>query len=162
VGLPEGEAHPVRTALGYIPGVLRRDAKIELLRRIPLFSECSKADLREIARATDEVHVPAGTVMMREGRRGDEAFVVVSGRLEVSRRDSGKVAEIGPGEVVGEMALLSVKPRNATVTAMTPVHALRAEAADFLGLLDRLPLLWLKIARALADRVEDDELLALR
>ena len=60
------------------------------------------------------------------------------------------------------MSLLSARPTSATVTATTPVHALRAGAADFVGLVDRMPLLWLKIARGLADRVANDEELALR
>ena len=140
--------------------MLRKDAKVELLRRIPLFAQCSKSDLREIARVTHPVEIPAGAVLIREGRRGDEAFVVVSGRLEVSRADVGKVDEIGAGEVVGEMALLAAKPRNATVTALTDVHALRVAGEDFLRLVDQMPLLWLKIARGLADRIPDEEPLA--
>jgi CRP-like cAMP-binding protein len=55
------------------------------------------------------------------------------------------------------MALLSSRPRNATVTASTEANLLRAGDRDFLELLDRTPLLWLKIARALADRVQEDE-----
>lgn len=138
--------------------MLRKDARIELLRRIPLFAQCSKADLREIARVTHAVEVPAGAVLIREGHRGDDAFVVVSGRLQVSRGEVGEVDEIGPGEVVGEMALLSAKPRNATITAITDVHALRVGGQDFLSLVDRMPLLWLKIARGLADRIPDEPL----
>ena len=124
--------------------VLRKDAKIELLKGIPLFTGCSKRDLEEIARVTEEIHVDAGTVLIDEGQPGREAFVVVSGRLDVTRQGVGKVAEIGPGEVAGEMSLLSARPTSATVTATTPVHALRAGAADFVGLVDRMPLLWLE------------------
>ena len=101
--------------------MLRKDARVELLKKIPLFSECSKKDLREIARISDEVLVNEGTVLIREGESGHDLYVVVSGRLEVSREDGGTVAFIGPGEVAGEMALLSSRPRNATVTAVTGV-----------------------------------------
>ena len=136
--------------------MLRKDARVELLKTIPLFAECSKKDLREIARITQELNVDEGTVLIREGEPGHELFVVVSGKLAVDRQ-CGAVASIGPGEVAGEMALLSSRPRNATVTASTEAHLLRAGDRDFLELLDRTPLLWLKIARALADRVQEDE-----
>ena len=95
-------------------------------------------------------------MLIREGETGHELFVVVHGQLEVYR-NGATVAFIGSGEVAGEMALLSSRPRNATVTTATGCHLLRAGDRDFLELLDRTPLLWLKIARALADRVEEDE-----
>jgi CRP-like cAMP-binding protein len=136
--------------------MLRKDARVELLKKIPLFAECSKQDLREIARITEELSVEEGTVLIREGERGRELFVVVHGRLEVYRHGE-TVAFIGPGEVAGEMALLSSKPRSATVTAATDSQVLKAGDREFLELLDRTPLLWLKIARALADRVQEDE-----
>jgi CRP-like cAMP-binding protein len=136
--------------------MLRKDARVELLTEIPLFAECSKNDLRDIARITEELSVDAGTVLIREGERGRDLFVVVRGQLEVYRHGA-TVAFIGPGEVAGEMALLSARPRSATVTAATESYLLKAGDRDFLELLDRTPLLWLKIARALADRVQEDE-----
>lgn len=136
---------------------LRRDAKIELLKGIPLFAQCSRVELQTIARIAEEVEVEAGALLMREGERGHEVFVVVSGALEAwRRRDGGQVGEIGPGEVVGEMALLSKKPRNATVRAATAAHLLRITDTDFLELLDQTSTLWLKIASGLADRVPDE------
>ena len=98
---------------------------------------------------------------MREGERGSEVFVVVDGTLEVSRGGEGNLAEVGAGQVVGEIALLSNQPRSATVTAATSVRALRIGGAEFLDLLERMPLLWLKITRALADRIANDERLQL-
>ena len=137
---------------------LQKNAKIDLLRRIPLFAQCSKSDLQRIARIAEEIDFEAGTLLMREGERGHEVFVVISGQLEVwRRREGGQIASLGPGEVVGEMALISKKPRNATVRAATPVHLLRIRDTDFLRLLDQIPELWLKIASALADRVPDEE-----
>jgi CRP-like cAMP-binding protein len=137
--------------------LLRKDAKIELLKRIPLFADCTKKELRGIAEITEELEVESGAVLIREGESGHEVFVVVEGRLEVSRRGTGSVAEIGPGEVVGEMALFSNRPRNATVTAEAPAHLVRIQDTDFLALLDRTSHLWLKIATSLADRVPEDE-----
>ncbi len=141
--------------------VLRRDDKVELLKGIPLFAQCSKKDLRDITRLTEEVAFDEGTVVMREGERGSEVFVIVDGTLDVSRGGEGNLAEVAAGQVVGEIALLSNQPRSATVTAATSVRALRIGGADFLDLLERMPLLWLKITRALADRIANDERLQL-
>ena len=141
--------------------VLRRDDKVELLKGIPLFAQCSKKDLRDIARLTEEVAFDQGEVLIGEGERGSEVFVVVDGTLEVSRGGEGNLAEVGAGQVVGEIALLSNQPRSATVTAATSVRALRIGGAEFLDLLERMPLLWLKITRALADRIANDERLQL-
>jgi len=137
--------------------MLRKDAKIELLKRIPLFAQCSKKELGSIAQITEERRIESGAVLIDEGEPGHEIYVVVEGLLEMSRRGSGAFATSGPGELVGEMALFSDKPRSATVTAATPVRLLRIGDGDFLALVDRLPHLWLKLAASLADRVPDDE-----
>jgi CRP-like cAMP-binding protein len=133
-------------------------AKVELLKRIPLFAQCSKSDLQRVAAIAEEIDFEAGTLLMREDEEGHEVFVVVTGQLEVwRRREGGQIAELGPGAVIGEMALLSKKPRNATVRAATPVRLLRITDTDFLTLLDQKPELWLKVASGLADRVPDEE-----
>jgi CRP-like cAMP-binding protein len=141
--------------------MLGRDDKVELLKGIPLFAECSKKDLRDIARLTDEVGYDVGAVLIREGERGSEVFVVIDGTLEVSRDGEGNLAEVGAGQVVGEIALLSNQPRSATVSAGSPVRVLRIGGGDFVELLERMPLLWLKVTRALADRIANDERLQL-
>jgi CRP-like cAMP-binding protein len=81
---------------------------------------------------------------------------VVEGEIDV-RRGSRRVARLGAGSFVGEIALLSRSPRTATVVATTPLRVLAIEGRDFVELLDSLPELWLKVARALADRVDADE-----
>jgi CRP-like cAMP-binding protein len=88
-------------------------------------------------------------------------FVVIDGTLEVSRDGEGNLAEVGAGQVVGEIALLSNQPRSATVSAGSPVRVLRIGGGDFVELLERMPLLWLKVTRALADRIANDERLQL-
>ena len=80
---------------------------------------------------TEEVDFDEGTVLMSEGERGSEVFVVVRGRLDVSRRGDGNLATVDAGQVVGEIALLSNQPRSATVTAATAVHVLRIGGTDF-------------------------------
>jgi len=79
----------------------------------------------------------------------------VNGEAEV-RRQGRKVATLGPGGVVGEMALLSKAPRSATVTAATPLDVLVIIDLASLDLLNRMPEMWQKITRALAERLGDD------
>lgn len=129
---------------------------MELIRGLPLFELCSKRDLRRIAALAEERTLETGSELIREGEPGREFFVVVDGEIEV-RRGSRRVAQLGAGSFVGEIALLSRSPRTATVVATTPLRVLAIEGRDFVELLDSLPELWLKVARALADRVDADE-----
>ena len=131
--------------------------KLDLLKGIPLFEHCSKKDLQHIAAIADEIDLRAGKVLIQEGERGREFFVIVEGEVEV-RRTGRKVATLGPGDFVGEMALLSKAPRNATVTCLTARDALVITDRAFLDLLKRMPDLWQKVARALAERLGDNEL----
>lgn len=135
---------------------LRKNAKLELLREIPLFARCSKRDLDHISRISDEREVPAETTVIRADEPGREFFVVIDGVLAVIRNGRRR-ATIGAGDYVGEMALLSNAPRNATVTTMTPARLLVIGDAAFLDLLDRAPYLWHKIAAGLADRIPDED-----
>jgi CRP/FNR family transcriptional regulator, cyclic AMP receptor protein len=136
---------------------LRSKAKTDLLKSVPLFENCSRRELARIAGITDEVAVPEGKVLITEGERGREFFVIIDGEVEV-RRKGRKVATLGPGTYVGEIALLSQKPRTATVTALTPLQVLVIADRAFVDLLDTLPELWLKVARSLAERISADDL----
>jgi CRP-like cAMP-binding protein len=132
------------------------NAKTDLIKAVPLFEHCSKGDLAKIAKIADELDIRAGKVLITEGERGREFFVLVSGEVEV-RRKGRKVATLGPGTFFGEMALLSKIPRTATVTALTPLDVLVITDRAFVDLLDKMPDLWLKVARALAERVASDD-----
>jgi CRP-like cAMP-binding protein len=136
--------------------LLRADARVELIRRLPLFELCSKRDLRRIASLAVERTIDEGTDLIREGEPGTEFLVVVEGEVDVRRRGR-RVARLGPGSYVGEIALLSRSPRTATVVAATDLRVLAIAGRDFVELLDTIPELWLKVARTLADRVEADE-----
>ena len=135
---------------------LRSKAKTDLLKSVPLFEHCSRRELSRIAGITDEIAVPEGKVLITEGDRGREFFVIISGEVEVRRRGR-KVAALGPGTYFGEIALLSQQPRTATVTAVTPLRVLVIADRAFVDLLDEIPELWLKVARSLAERVAADE-----
>jgi CRP-like cAMP-binding protein len=126
------------------------------LLRIPLFSGCSPKDLARLARATDEVRLEAGTSLTRQGDVGREAFVLLDGEAEV-QRDGATVARVGPGSVIGELALLDGGPRSATVVATTPVEVLVLTRPAFNGVLDEIPTLAHRLLVALARRLREAE-----
>ncbi len=106
-----------------------KKAKVELLRRVPLFAECSKRELAYIAQVSDEMSFPAGHTLIEEGKLGREFFVIADGTVEV-RRGGRKLPQRGDSHAYGEMAILSGKPRNATVTTTSPVRALVITGRD--------------------------------
>jgi CRP/FNR family transcriptional regulator, cyclic AMP receptor protein len=137
--------------------VLRKNAKIELIKRVPLFSHCSKKELGLVAQIADEIDLPEGKTLMREGDRGREFFVLVEGSADVRRRNR-KVNTLGGGDFFGEIALVSQRPRTATVTTSSPVRALVVTDQSFRSLLDRAPDVQRKVLQALADRVAADSI----
>jgi CRP/FNR family transcriptional regulator, cyclic AMP receptor protein len=137
--------------------VLRKNAKIELIKRVPLFSHCSKKELGLVAQIADEIDLPEGKTLMREGDRGREFFVLVEGSADVRRRNR-KVNTLGGGDFFGEIALVSQRPRTATVTTASPVRALVVTEQSFRSLLDRAPDVQRKVLQALADRVAADSI----
>jgi protein phosphatase len=133
--------------------VLRRNQKIELLRKVPLFSRCSKRELAEIATLADEVDLREGKELIRDGARGREFFVLLEGRADVIKNGK-RINEMGPGEFFGEIALVAPSPvRTATVKATTPVRVLVVTAQNFRRLLEGSPEIKLKVLEALAERV---------
>jgi CRP/FNR family transcriptional regulator, cyclic AMP receptor protein len=134
---------------------LRRDAKIELLKRAPLFSGCSKSELRALARSADELDLRQGTVITREGRPGREFFVLISGTAEVTKEGTS-VAQLGAGDWFGEIALLTDSPRTATVTATTPVDVLVVTDRSFRNVVETMPSIALKILSTVGDRLSRD------
>jgi voltage-gated potassium channel len=132
--------------------MLRKDGKIELLKRVPLFSHCSKKQLAEVASITTLIDVPAGTVLIREGAVGREFMVVVEGAAEV-RRKGRKINQLGAGDFAGEMALISGAPRNATVTTAEDSSLLVVTDRQFWELLERAPDLQTSIIKAMGERL---------
>src|ERR1700730_5692777 len=109
-------------------------ARLDQLRGIPLFAGCNDVALASIDRLVDAHHAPAGTVLTREGGVGLESFVIVSGTAAVTVRGQ-RVAELGPGAVFGEMAVLQHEPRSATVAAVTAMDLLVVSPANLSRLL---------------------------
>lgn len=133
------------------------DEYLEHLRAVPLFANCSNADLTAIAAAVDEIEVEPGRILITEGEAGKEAFIIVSGEATVSR-DGQVVATLHPGAPFGEMALVDRSPRNATVTAATPLRLLVLGQREFVALLDGSPGFTRTILAALATRLREKDL----
>jgi CRP/FNR family transcriptional regulator, cyclic AMP receptor protein len=136
--------------------MLARDTKIELLKHVPLFADCSRRELREIASVADEVVVPAGTVLAREGKSGRELVIIVEGAADVTKRGR-KINEVGDGDFVGEIAVVTDTPRTASVKTTQPTHALVLTRRDFKTLMKRVPTIQLKVLETLARRLLDSE-----
>lgn len=135
---------------------LRRDAKVELLKKVPLFADCSKAELRSLAQSTDEIDLREGTVMTREGRPGREFFVLIEGTARVTR-NGRKLAELKGGDWFGEIALITDRPRTATVTATSAVDVLVLTDRRFRSAVETMPSIALKVLATVGDRLGHDE-----
>lgn len=133
------------------------DQFVAHLATVPLFTQCSKHDLGEIARFVDEITVEEGRELITEGDVGHEAFVIVDGTASVTR-DGKRIADIGPGAVFGEMALIDRAPRNASVIATSPMKLVVIGKREFSGLLDESSSFRGSILAALADRVREKDL----
>ena len=130
--------------------------KMKLLEQVPLFSACTHSELRHVAAVTQPVTADAGEVIAREGEPGKDFFVIIQGNTDVVI-DGRTVAELGPGDFFGEMALLDQSPRVGSVVAKGPVSLYRIEARDFSRLIDEVPFLGKKLLRGLALRIRQTE-----
>src|SRR6185312_554821 len=136
--------------------MLHKDGKIELLKKVPLFSQCTRKQLAAIAGLADLVDLPEGTLLIREGAVGRECMVIVEGAVEV-RRDGRRINSLGPGDFIGEMALISGAPRNATVTTTQPSSLLVVTERQFWELLERTPGMQISVIKALGERLHSLE-----
>jgi CRP/FNR family cyclic AMP-dependent transcriptional regulator len=125
------------------------------LRRVSLFADLTDHELDEVGRAATELSFPPGEVLVREGTVAHEMFVVVSGTLDVTR-DGEHVADIGPGGIAGEMALLTHAHRNSTVTAKTDVDLIHIDGRSFSALLEDVPQIAVKMLPVVAARVAEN------
>jgi CRP/FNR family cyclic AMP-dependent transcriptional regulator len=136
--------------------VLRKNAKVELLKGVPLFQECSKRDLNEIAGIADEIDLRDGKELTKQGAPGREFFVLIEGTADV-KKGTRRVNKLGAGDFFGEIALVTQRPRTATVVATSPVRALVITERSFRRLLEHQPKIQGKVMSALAARLGPDE-----
>ncbi len=135
--------------------MLRKNAKIELLKRVPLFERCSQRELGQIAMLADELDLPSARDLTREGASGFEFIILVEGEADVVR-GVRVVNELGPGDFVGEIALVSGKPRTATVRTRGPARVLVITASGFRTLMHDVPSIKDKVFAAVTARVPDE------
>ena len=129
--------------------------KTDVLKKVPLFEECSKSDLAKVARIADEVDVDEGKELIREGELARQFFILTDGWADV-RRNGRKVNTLGPGDFFGEIGLVTDRLTSASVTTTTPATALVITRASFKSLLRDSPNIQLKVLKALAARVAGD------
>ncbi len=138
---------------------MARDEYLQCLASVPVFSKCTKKQLQEIGEVATELLLPGGKVLTREGEVGFEVFMLLDGTASVTR-SGAHVATLTAGDFVGELAVLSGHPRNATVTAETELRVLVLTHAGLDQLLDDIPglakdLLYEVSARLVAATPED-------
>ncbi len=124
------------------------------LAQVPLFSACSNKELGLIAKRGDVISLPDGHTLTTQDEPSREAFVILDGAAVVRRNDR-KVAELGPGAMIGQLGLLDRGPRTATVVADGPVEVLVLAPRQFSSLLDEVPAINHKLLRSLAGMVRE-------
>src|SRR6267154_5761559 len=136
------------------------DQLVQFLKNVKLFSDLSSDSLAKLGRCLKTLDFPPNEVIVREGAPGVSMYIIKSGLVEVRKKDPGTnidflVAQLSEGAAVGEMALLTGKPRSATVTTVQPTVVFTLTRADFRNLLTQHPEISLGLARILAERLED-------
>jgi voltage-gated potassium channel len=131
-----------------------QDTKVEALKAAPLFEGLSRKELVELARVCEDLEVQPSAVLCKEGQLGQEFFVIVDGKVQVTRKGK-RLATLNGGDFVGEIALVTEMPRMATVTAETPVRLFVLTRRDFRAVVDRNPNVERKVLRTLARRLAE-------
>ena len=133
---------------------MARKSHTDHLSKVPMFSALSSRELQKIAKASDEIRVPSGKVLVEQDRTGREAFVILDGTAVV-KRNGRKVANFGPGDCFGELALLDRGPRTASVEADSDMTVLVLGQREFSGIIDEVPGIAHKLLASLAARVRE-------
>jgi CRP/FNR family cyclic AMP-dependent transcriptional regulator len=131
---------------------MKAEPKIDLLQRLPLFARASMRELRDIAARADEIDVPAGYTLAREGDRGREFVVLIEGSATVES-DGRVIATLGDGDFLGEIALLLYTARTATVRTTAPSRILVVTERDFRTLVATVPSFGREVFAAAAARL---------
>lgn len=121
------------------------------LKSIPLFAALSNKEREQVAKWADEIDAQAGLRLVEEGRFGYEFFVIEEGTAEVKKGDE-HLADLGPGDFFGEMALLEEERRTASVVATSPMRAIVMSDRDFREMASELPEVAEKIRKTIEER----------
>jgi CRP/FNR family cyclic AMP-dependent transcriptional regulator len=126
------------------------------LKKLPLFGDLPHKQLDRIAMWADEVDLPAGKPLMAEGNWAHEFFVIESGTASVDHENT-HVADLGPGDFFGEMALLEHQRRSATVTTTSPMRAIVMHAREFAAMDAEMPAITERIRAVMRARQGTDQ-----
>src|SRR5262245_29605410 len=132
----------------------------QFLKNVKLFAELSSDSLTKLVTCLKTAEFPPAEVIVREGAPGVSMYIIKSGLVEIRKKDPTTgidflVAQLSEGAAVGEMSLLTGKPRSATVTTVQPTVVFTLTRADFRNLLTQHPEISLGLARILAERLEE-------
>lgn len=128
------------------------DAKVALLKAVPLFADLKDRELQQVSALTDEVDMAAGRRLTREGDFGHEFFVIIDGRVSVER-GGRHIADLGAGDFLGEIALVDLGPRTATATCVTDCRLLVMDRREFNSIMATSTTIQAAVLQALARRV---------
>jgi CRP/FNR family transcriptional regulator, cyclic AMP receptor protein len=138
-------------------GVAQEESAVELLRRVPLFSELEESELQRFSRVAVARSFPGGTRVFHEGDHSDACYIVRTGSFRVTREHSDgraiTLANLGPGDIFGELAMLDGEVRSASVEALGDGQLLALPAGDVRALLGRHPEITVKLVAALVRRL---------
>src|SRR6516164_7258933 len=133
------------------------ETDVQSLRQVSMFREIDLARLKLLAFTSDRLSYEKGDVLFHQNEVSDSTYVIVEGKVDVwiaAARDRIKVAELGAGEMVGEMGVLCDKPRSATIEAASHVVALKIEREVFFDMLSQFPQMSVAVMRDLARRLD--------
>lgn len=136
-------------------GDVSKSRYLNHLRNVPMFARCTKKQLEHVASIVTELSISKGTNLMVEGEMIHEFVIIESGTASV-RRSGRKVATVGAGDVVGELAMILRRPRTATVTADSDLTVLVVDERAFNSLLDDVPGLARQLLQTVAERLADN------
>lgn len=129
--------------------------RVLFLKAADIFGAVSGEDLAPVAMVAQEVYFSAGETFIQQGESGDCLYVIVDGEARVVVRGVGQVATRGPRSVIGEMAIISGRPRTAQCVAITDITALKVDRDDFWELLGERPALALGVIKVLSERFDE-------
>ena len=128
------------------------NAKLELMRRVPLFAGCKSTALEQIGQLADEVDVPDGYTLIREGAFGEQFFLIIEGRVRLERGGQA-IGTLGAGDFLGEISLIDKGRTTATATTEGPARLFVLGHREFNSLLDQSSSVRAEIMTALANRI---------
>jgi CRP/FNR family transcriptional regulator, cyclic AMP receptor protein len=145
------------SAMARSQGDDRHEAAVAQLRQAAFFEGFNDNELRRVAELAEEIDAEAGAELTDQGRPGQTAYVILEGTaaIEVGGKE---INQVGPGDMVGEMALIDHRPRTATVRALTAMRLLAFDANRFRRLLDEMPKAQVRVMEQLVERLRQRDL----